>query len=84
MVTAVNMRPSRARRTLRRVLTLPLVALAALYFLLDDFFRSFVKPAVARLARLPIFARLEAWIASLGPYPTMALFLVPMAILWPL
>ena len=82
MVTAVNMRPSRARRTFRRVLTLPLVALAALYFLLDDVFRSFVKPAVARLARLPVFAHLEAWIASLGPYPTLALFLVPMAVLW--
>ena len=68
----------------RRILTLPLVALATLLVLLDDLFRSIVKPAAAWLAGLKPFRRLEALIASLPPYPTLALFLIPMAVIWPI
>ncbi|HKG83157.1 MAG TPA: hypothetical protein VKB16_08385 [Beijerinckiaceae bacterium] len=68
----------------RRVLTLPLVVLATLLVLVDDLFRSIVKPAAAWLAGLKPFRRLEALIASLPPYPTLALFLIPMAVIWPI
>jgi len=35
------------------------------------------------LPRLRIFNALAAWLASLGPYPTLVLFLVPVIILEP-
>ena len=63
---------------------LPLVGLATVLVLFDDLFRSAVKPAVAWLARLKPVRRIEAFVAGLPPYPTLALFLIPMAIIWPI
>ena len=74
----------RPARLVRRVLTLPLAALATLVVLFDDLFRSAVKPAVAWLARLEPVRRVEAAVSRLPPYPTLALFLVPMAVIWPI
>jgi hypothetical protein len=65
-------------------LTLPLVALAMLVVLFDDLFRSALKPALAWLARLEPIRRIEAFVAGLPPYPTLALFLIPMAVIWPI
>jgi hypothetical protein len=76
--------PARSPSLARRILTLPLVALATLLVLVDDLFRSIVKPAAAWLAGLKPFRRLEALIARLPPYPTLALFLIPMAVIWPI
>jgi hypothetical protein len=62
----------------------PLVFLvAAIYFLVDAAFLTVAKPVARRLADLRIFDRLQAWIVSLRPYPTLALFMVPVVILEP-
>jgi hypothetical protein len=70
-----------------RVLS-PVAAVAAvLYFLIDAVFLSAVRRIIGPLARalsgLRIFNALAAWLASLGPYPTLVLFLVPVIILEP-
>jgi hypothetical protein len=76
--------PRRPARLLGRILTLPLAALATIVVLFDDLVRSVVKPAVAWLARLKPVRRVEAAVARLPPYPTLALFLIPMAVIWPI
>ena len=63
---------------------LPLAAVATVVVLFDDLFRSAVKPALAWLASLKPVRRVEAAVARLPPYPTLALFLIPMAIIWPI
>lgn len=69
----------------RRGLLRPLLSVAAvLYFLLDALVFAALRPVVAWIGRLRIFARLNAWIARLGPYPTLVLFVVPLAVLEPL
>jgi hypothetical protein len=71
------------RAVLRRVLTPPLVVLAALWMLFEEFLWVRLTALVARLARLPAIAKLEARIARLPPYPAMALFAVPTVLLVP-
>lgn len=77
-------RPSAAGRRLKRLLSWPLVLIAAFVVLFDDAFRVWVKPAVARLARLAPIRRLEAWIAGLPPYGIVTLFVVPLAVIEPM
>lgn len=69
---------------LRRVMRLPLLALAVLVVVVDDAFRAVVVPAVRALARLRPVQRLEAAVAHLPPYAILALFLVPLAVIEPL
>jgi hypothetical protein len=76
--------PPGARWRIKRLFTLPLVVIAAVFVLFDDLFRSWVKPAAARLAQLPLWRRIESWIARLSPYATLTLFLIPVAIIEPL
>ena len=76
--------PRRPASLVRRILTLPLAALATIVVLFDDLVRSAVKPAVAWLASLEPIRRIEAAVARLPPYPTLALFLIPMAVIWPI
>ena len=57
--------------------------LAAIYFLVDAVFLTIARPIARRLANLWIFDRLRAWIVSLRPYPTLALFMVPVLVLEP-
>ena len=38
---------------------------------------------MTRLARLPLWARMEAWIARLPPYAALVVFAVPMLLLFP-
>jgi hypothetical protein len=62
----------------------PLVfLLAAVYFLVDAVFLTIARPIARWLANLWIFDRLRTWIVSLRPYPTLALFMVPVLILEP-
>jgi hypothetical protein len=56
---------------------------AAIYFVVDAVFWIVAEPVARRLASLRIFERLRAWIVSLRPYPTLALFSVPVMILEP-
>jgi hypothetical protein len=71
------------RRLLKQLATPVVVVVGVLYFLLDAIFLSIVRPLTAWLGRLPLFAHLEAWVRTLGPYPTLALFIVPVLILEP-
>ena len=75
---------SRKRSVLKRVLLAPVAVLAAIIVVVDDLFRSFVGPAVRWLASLRPIQRIESAVAALPPYPTLALFLIPMAIIWPI
>lgn len=71
-------------RSIWKTIFRPLVAVvASVYFLIDAVFLSIIRPIARRVARLPIFAAVGAWIASLGPYSTLALFLVPLVLLEP-
>ena len=68
---------------LKKIFT-PFVMLAAfLYFLLDGLFLSAIRPIFRKLARLRFFAMVVDVIAGLGPYTTLALFLVPLILLEP-
>jgi hypothetical protein len=57
--------------------------LAALYFLIDAVFMSVAKPISNWVAKHLVLRRLRAWIRSLSPYPSLALFSVPVIILEP-
>jgi len=54
-----------------------------LYFLLDAIFLSFIRPIFRLLARLGLLDRITRAIESLGPYTTLVLFVVPLAVLEP-
>ncbi len=56
---------------------------AVLYFLLDVLFLTFIRPIVRALAKLGLFDRVARAIGSLGPYTTLALFVVPLIVLEP-
>ena len=67
-----------------RALGRPLLFVAAtIYFLIDDVVLAVVRPIVARLAEMRIFARLAEALHRLPPYPTLVLFLVPFVVLEP-
>jgi hypothetical protein len=57
--------------------------LAAIYFLVDAVFMTVAKPIADWFAKHWVFDRLHKWILSLGPYPTLCLFAVPLIVLEP-
>ena len=57
--------------------------MAALYFLVDVVLFALAKPVLRWLADCWVFESVRAWIVSLGPYPTLALFIVPVILLEP-
>ena len=59
------------------------VALAAIYFLADAMFATIAHPLARWIGELQVFSRLRSWIRSLRPYPSLALFAVPLIILEP-
>jgi hypothetical protein len=68
---------------LNRILKPFVFLVAAIYFLVDALFLTLARPIARRLADLWIFDRLRTWIVSLRPYPTLALFMVPVLVLEP-
>jgi len=58
--------------------------LAAIYFLVDAVFMAVARPISRWLGRHFEFWRLRAWIRSLSPYPSLALFSVPVIVLEPI
>jgi hypothetical protein len=68
-----------AKQMLRPVL----FVVAAAYMLVDALFMTVAKPLADWIARRQIFYGLREWIVSLKPYPTLALFAVPVIILEP-
>ena len=70
------------RRT-KEILRPVVWALAVAYFLIDAFFVLLVRPIGRWLDRVPAFLRIATWIKSLGPYPSLFLFIVPLIVLEP-
>ena len=68
---------------MKRILKPVTYVLAALYFLADAAFMAIAKPISDWLARHVVLRRLRAWIRSLRPYPSLALFSVPVIMLEP-
>jgi hypothetical protein len=67
----------------KRAWNLIVFAIAIVYFLLDAIFATVAMPLSRLLAARWCFARIHRWIVSLGPYPTLALFVIPLVILEP-
>jgi hypothetical protein len=59
------------------------IVLAAIYFLADAVFMTVARPLANWIAKHWVLKRLRGWIGSLRPYPTLALFAVPLIILEP-
>jgi hypothetical protein len=72
------------RAILKTILEPFVVVAAALYFVVDALALSSLKPLLRKIANLKLFKFIAPWIASLGPYPTLALFVVPLVLLEPI
>ena len=72
------------RTILKTILEPFVIVVAALYFVIDALALSSLKPLLRKIANLKLFKFIAPWIASLGPYPTLALFLVPLVLLEPI
>src|SRR5450631_1634776 len=70
-------------KLVNRILKPVTYVLAAVYFLVDAVFMSVAKPISGWIARHLVLRGLRAWIRSLSPYPSLALFSVPVIILEP-
>jgi hypothetical protein len=68
----------------KRILKPVTYILAAIYFVLDALFMALAMPISRWMARHLELKRLRAWIRSLPPYPSLALFSVPVIILEPI
>jgi hypothetical protein len=71
------------RRRVTRILKPVTYFLAAVYFLVDVAFIAVAKPVSNWIAKHLPLRKLRAWIRSLRPYPSLALFSVPVIILEP-
>ena len=68
---------------MNRILKPVTYVLAAVYFLVDAAFVTLARPISKWIANHLVLRRLRAWIRSLRPYPSLALFSVPVIILEP-
>ena len=66
-----------------RILKSAISKLATIYFLLDAVFMTVARPFANQIIALSVFGSLRVRIASLGPYPTLAVFMVPLMVLEP-
>ncbi len=66
-----------------RVWNTPVFILATVYFVVDGMFSHVTQPITVWLAKKKLFERVRLWVISLGPYPSLALFAVPVIILEP-
>jgi hypothetical protein len=71
------------RRILRGIFKPLVVVVAAIYFVIDALILAALKPLLKRVLHLKLFRWIEGWIESLGPYSTMAVFLIPVVLLEP-
>ncbi len=71
-------------KRIKRILTYPLIAVAAIVMLFEEWLWHRLIDFGDRLARLPVVARAEAWVSSLPPYGAMAFFLIPAFSLLPI
>jgi hypothetical protein len=68
---------------LRRFLRAVFTAAVALVLLFEEWGWEPLAAVLAQLARLPLWARLERWIAALPPWGAVAIFTVPAIALFP-
>ncbi|NRR30040.1 hypothetical protein HSX11_07550 [Oxalobacteraceae bacterium] len=68
---------------LRRLLLAPLIYLAALLLILEDWLWDLGARLMGQLARLPLLRQLEAWIQTLRPRNALLLFMLPAVLLFP-
>ena len=68
---------------MNRILKPVTYVLAAAYFLVDAVFITVAKPVSNWLAKHLVLRKLRSWIRSLRPYPSLALFSIPVIILEP-
>jgi hypothetical protein len=66
-----------------RILKPVVFFLAAMYFLVDAIFLTVAKSLASWIAQHWMFEGLRRWVLSLSPYPTLALFALPLVILEP-
>jgi hypothetical protein len=66
-----------------RVWNTHVFVLATVYFVVDGMLSRVTQPITAWLAKKTLFERVRLWVISLGPYPSLALFAVPVIILEP-
>jgi uncharacterized protein len=76
-------KPPVPRRGAGRVLSPVVAVLAFIYFLIDALFLPPLRLLGRWLGGFNLFAQLGDWIRTLGPYQTLALFLVPLIVLEP-
>lgn len=66
-----------------RIWNTPVFILATVYFVVDVVSSYVTQPITVWLAKNRLFERVRLWVISLGPYPSLALFAVPVIILEP-
>jgi hypothetical protein len=72
-------------RTILKTLFEPIIVVAAaIYFVIDALALSILKPLLRQIANLKLFQFIALWIASLGRYPTLVLFVIPLVLLEPI
>ena len=76
-------RSGRRRRVAKTVKPV-VIAFAVLYFVIDALFFALIKPFATWLSGLRIFTCVGSWVRSLGPYSTLALFVIPLVVLEPI
>src|ERR1700751_3831449 len=69
---------------MKRILKVLTYIAAGLYLLVDAIFMTIAKPIASWIDKHVPLKRLRAWIRSLPPYPSLALFSVPVIILEPI
>jgi hypothetical protein len=72
-----------SKKRLGRVALAPLIYVAALLLLLEDWLWDLGIRIIARIAAWPPLARIEGRIRALPPYQALALFLLPAILLFP-
>jgi hypothetical protein len=72
-----------SKKRLARVALAPLIYVAALVLLLEDWLWDLGIRLIARIAAWPPLARIETRIRALPPYQALALFMLPAILLFP-
>jgi hypothetical protein len=75
--------PQSPLRLLKRLLTAPVVLLAAVIILIEDWLWDDLARIAAAIGRLPVLRAIEALIATLPPYLALACFGLPALLLVP-
>jgi len=71
------------KKWLKRLLAAPVVFIAAVIVLLEDWLWDDLARIAAAIGRLPLFHQIEAFIAGLPPYAALAMFGTPSLLLIP-